>query len=96
MAHSDMSTPEGRARERAKNLSNLVWHTAAFVVVNTFLWIQDIAAGGGLEYAYWTTIGWGIGLAFHYLAYFVGRRNVEGRKYEQFLAEERQRDLQAH
>ena len=56
MARSDMSTPEARARKRMKDFSSLLWHAGTFVVVNAFLWIQDIVAGGGLEYAYWTTI----------------------------------------
>jgi hypothetical protein len=38
-------------------------HAGIFLVVNAFLWAQDIAIGGGLDYAYWITIPWGIGLA---------------------------------
>ncbi len=41
------------------------FHAGAFVVVNAYLWLQDIALGSGLDYAYVTTILWGIGLAFH-------------------------------
>lgn len=52
---------------------DLVVHATVFLVVNAFLWAQDIAAGGGLEYAYWTTIPWGVGLAAHALAYYFGR-----------------------
>ena len=44
-------------------------HGTAFAIVNAFLWLQDIVAGGGLEYAYWPTIPWGIGLIAHALAY---------------------------
>jgi hypothetical protein len=91
-----MTTPEARARKRAKDFSSLVWHIGVFVVVNAFLWVQDIAAGGGLEYAYWTTIPWGLGLAFHVLAYFLGDRGLEERKYEQFLSEEQSREMQSH
>jgi hypothetical protein len=50
-------------------LSNLVWHAGVFVVVNAFIWLQDIALGGGLDYAYWVTIPWGIGLVTHAIAY---------------------------
>jgi hypothetical protein len=52
-------------------LRDLALHAVAFTIVNAFLWIQDIAIGGGLEYAYWVTIPWGIGLAIHALVYFV-------------------------
>jgi hypothetical protein len=50
-------------------LSELIWHTGVFLVVNTFIWVQDIAVGGGVDYAYWVTIPWGIGLAIHALTY---------------------------
>ncbi len=51
--------------------AGLMTHLAVFVLVNTLLWVQDIAAGGGLEYAYWVTIPWGIGLLAHIVAYAV-------------------------
>jgi hypothetical protein len=53
-----------------------MWHIAIFTVVNAFLWIEDIAAGGGLEYAYWVTIPWGIGLISHVSVYMVASRRV--------------------
>jgi hypothetical protein len=40
-------------------------HATVFTLVNAFLWIQDVAIGGGLNYALWITIPWGIGLAVH-------------------------------
>ncbi len=92
MPSHDELTPQQRARKRVEDLSSLLWHLGAYVVVNAFLWIQDIVAGGGLEYAYWVTIPWGVGLAFHALAYFLGERGLEQRKYEQFLAEEMERE----
>lgn len=49
--------------------AGLITHIIVFVLVNGFLWAQDIVAGGGLEYAYWATIPWGIGLAAHVVAY---------------------------
>jgi hypothetical protein len=51
--------------------AGLMTHLAIFVLVNALLWTQDIAAGGGLEYAYWVTIPWGIGLLAHIIAYVV-------------------------
>lgn len=46
-------------------MADVFTHGVVFVAVNAFLWIQDIAIGGGLDYAYWITIPWGIGLAVH-------------------------------
>ena len=96
MARQDLSTPEGRARHRVKSLSDLLWHSGFFVVVNAFLWIQDIVAGGGVEYAYWTTIPWGVGLLIHAVVFFYERSRFESRKYEQYLVQERERELQPH
>jgi hypothetical protein len=47
----------------------LWWHIGIFVAVNAFIWIQDIAIGGGVDYAYWITIPWGIGLGIHATTY---------------------------
>lgn len=66
-----------RARPTAdgdRALTDLMVHTGAFLVVNTFLWAQDIAIGGGLDYAYWITIPWGIGLAIHAVTFVRSRR----------------------
>ncbi len=49
--------------------TGLVTHIVVFVLVNGFLWLQDIVAGGGLEYAYWVTIPWGLGLVAHVVTY---------------------------
>lgn len=48
-----------------RNLAALWWHVGIFVAVNAFIWIQDIAIGGGVDYAYWITIPWAIGLTLH-------------------------------
>jgi len=62
--------PQAAASDTSRR--DLLVHATAFTVVNALLWIQDIAIGGGLEYAYWVTIPWGIGLAIHAIAYYQG------------------------
>lgn len=61
--------PRHQATE-ASSISELLWHLGAFLAVNAFVWIQDIAIGGGVDYAYWLTIPWGIGLAIHALTVY--------------------------
>jgi hypothetical protein len=56
--------------------AGLITHVVVFTLANGFLWLQDIAAGGGLEYAYWVTIPWGIGLATHVVAYLSSGRDT--------------------
>jgi Na+/melibiose symporter-like transporter len=92
MAEAEETTPEARARKRAKSFTGLLWHIGTFVVINAFLWILDIVAGApGVQWAYWITIFWGIGLAFHVLAYLIDDSGVEEHKYQKFLAEEQKR-----
>ncbi len=78
MIWAGRSTAAGRVQPADRPRQELIAHAAAFTIVNAFLWLQDIAAGGGLEYAYWTTIPWGIGLLAHAIAYTTGR-NESGR-----------------
>jgi len=82
------STPEERAAQRVKDYTDLMWHIAAYVIVNAFLWLTVSYA------AFWTTLGWGIGLGFHVAHYYIGRKGTDNRRYQKFLAEERARDLQ--
>lgn len=83
----------GRNRPRVEStpLSDLVLHAGVFTAVNAFVWAQDFAIGGGLDYALWMTVPWGIGLAIHAGAYFFGPKPVET------LAERsEERELQHH
>ena len=71
----------GRSRARpASRLdrasSELIWHGGIFLAVNAFIWLQDIAMGGGVEYAYWVTIPWGVGLIVHAITYAAERRTA--------------------
>jgi hypothetical protein len=79
-------------RTQGTALTDLLWHAGIFLAVNAFIWVQDIAIGGGLEYGYWVTIPWGIGLAIHALAYFLGW----GRAEMITEKEEEAKELQSH
>lgn len=69
----------GQHRTASTGRTDLVWHAGIFLVVNAFLWAQDIIIGGGLEYAYWTTIPWGIGLLIHAAVYYFRRDRIGSR-----------------
>jgi hypothetical protein len=85
----DTWTPEERAANRAKEYVGLLWHLAAFVIVNGFLWTLDFLKGDGLNWAYLVTIMWGIGLAFHIAAYWLDGSGFQDRAYRRFLAKEK-------
>jgi hypothetical protein len=94
MAATDGTTPQERAGKRVKNFTDLMWHVATFVIVNGFLWAIDLMQGGGLNWAYWVTISWGIGLAFHVAAYLLDTSGLQNRRYHKYLAEEERRGTQ--
>lgn len=75
MVLSDVRSGAAKRPEEA-GLAELAWHFGIFVAVNGFIWLQDFALGGGLDYAYLVTIPWGIGLLVHGYAYYSDRRTV--------------------
>ena len=85
-------TPEERARKRTEEWQGFWWHVATFIVVNVFVWAIDWITGDGIQWAYWVTLPWFIGLAFHIAAYVIEIRGISEHKYEEFLQRERERD----
>lgn len=83
---TEQRTAEERAAKRTKDWTDLMWHLATFVIINGFLWIIVPSA------AVWVTLGWGIGMAFHIAAYFIGDDPTEHRRYQKYLDEEREHD----
>ncbi len=91
-----MFAPKTSTRSETKGgLTDLVWHAVIFVFVNAFLWVQDLALGEGIDYAYWVTIFWGVGLLAHALAYFWSEARSEDQGDELAPAEE-MKELQHH
>ena len=84
---------ENRVRTGVRDRPLVVWHVAAFVVVNAFLWGLDIAGGSGVQWAYWVTIVWSLGLALHVTSYFTGAADgIERRLGRQYRKDERRYD----
>lgn len=69
LVRRDRSLPATAVPARSSR-ADLYIHATVFVLVNAFLWTQDILIGGGLDYAYWVTIPWAVGLAAHAIAEF--------------------------
>ncbi len=89
MASEVGGTPEERAAERVKNYTDVAWHAATYVIINVFLWLIVPP-----QAAFWITVGWGLGLAFHIAYYFIGDDGPNNRRYQAFLAQERARERQ--
>lgn len=88
MATETDTTPEERAARRVKNRTDLLWHVASYLIINVFLWLIVPHA------AFWVTIGWGFGLAFHIAYHFIGDDGPENPRYQKYLAQERAREEQ--
>lgn len=76
LALRNRALPDSSVAEHGGGWSDVAAHAAAFTLVNAFLWIQDIALGDGVNYAYWVTIPWGIGLAAHALTQYASTRRA--------------------
>jgi 2TM domain len=75
----DQNTPPDKdpklweiARKRASFKSNLF----TYIVINIFLWVlwyfrSDHDNHSGWPWPLWVTLGWGIGIAFHYYSAYV-------------------------
>lgn len=93
MERTDTQSARERARTRARYLSGLLWHVGVFLIINAFFWFLDLGLGdGGPNWAFWITIVWGMALAFHALGFVIDGRQLEERKTQQYLDEERQRE----
>lgn len=54
-------------REKAQDLKQLFSHVIVYVAVNAFLIFVNFVTDPSNIWFYWVLIGWGIGLAFHWL-----------------------------
>lgn len=79
--------------EIAKRRASFKYHLGTYIVVNCFLWaiwfLTDNDAGdrgGKYPWPIWSTLGWGIGLFFHFFgAYISPRENSAEKEYEKLL-----------
>ena len=64
-------TPQEIAERRVKQRLELWWHLGTYVIINGFLVIVWAITGGGYPWFIWVMVGWGIGIAFHIMQYFL-------------------------
>ena len=63
-------------------------HLVSYIIVNTFLWCiwffgNDHESHGMVPWPVWSTLGWGVGLAFsYYKAYYGTSINAIDKEYE--------------
>ncbi len=64
-------SPRQIAERRVKQRVDLWWHLGSYVIVNAFLVIVWAVTGAGYPWFIWVMIGWGIGIVFHLMQYFM-------------------------
>jgi sensor histidine kinase YesM len=93
IAINDMPRQEAlhRARKRVREIRAFYLSASMYAVVIPLLWIFNLTLGGKI-WAYWPTLGWGIGLTVHGFSVFAGRTffgvEWEEKKIEELMARE--------
>ena len=94
MSHYHSPAPEGKDPalwEIAQKRAGFKGHLFAYITVNACLWVlwyftsfKEIEADWSpYPWPIWTTLGWGIGLAFHFAgAYVFPKANSVEREYQ--------------
>ena len=78
----------------AKHRASFKRHFATYLVMNVFFWAMwfwgsQSHTHNGLPWPVWPTLGWGLGLAFHYIrAYVSPNSNSVVREYEKLKQEQ--------
>ena len=80
--------------EIAKRRTSFKTHLGTYIVVNGFLWAiwffitsDNNVYTPRFPWPMWSTLGWGIGLLFHYLgAYVYPKQNSVEKEYEKLLS----------
>lgn len=59
-----------RARKRVQDVRGFYVHVAVYLIVNLFLFALNILTTSGVLWFYWPALGWGVGLAIHFVLTF--------------------------
>lgn len=67
------------ARRRAGAKLGLYIHASVYVAVNAFLALVQLQTTPQIHWNLWPLAGWGLGLAIHAAAVFIGRSGLRAR-----------------
>ena len=97
MSHYQSAPPDKDPHlwEIAQRRASFKTHLATYIVINLFLWgvwyfTNHKYDHNGLPWPVWPTLGWGIGLFFHFLgAYVYPKTNSVEREYEKLTRDKK-------
>ncbi len=83
-----------QAKKRVEEIKGFYGNLAAYILVNIFLIILNLATSPKYLWFFWPMLGWGIGLLFHGMKAFnytpfLGK-DWEERKLKEFMDQEKQ------
>ncbi len=61
-----------QAALQAKKLVKFYYSIFVFLIVNVFLYILDYYGNRQIDWAYWVTLGWGLGLSIQGFGVYFG------------------------
>ena len=92
--------PEQRDKELwkiAKKRAGFKSHLTTYIIVNIFLWAVWYFTGAEMNrndhfpWPLWSTLGWGVGIAFHYAStYIYPKHDVVQREYDKLKSKQQQ------
>ena len=70
-------------------------HLSTYVVINAFLWLLWFFTGSkengsGIPWPAWSTIGWGVGLFFHFIGAYMDTGNSVEKEYNKLKNQQNQ------
>ncbi len=77
--------------ELAKKRAGFKSHLSTYLIIVPFFWVIWYLTGrdhssGGFPWAIWPTVGWGVGLFFHFMGAYVFHKNtMVDREYDKLL-----------
>src|SRR5262245_37713879 len=92
--HSTPADKDPRLWAIARERIDFKWDLFSYLVINIFLWAiwyftRDADDHDGWAWPVWVTLGWGIGVAFHYYeAYMSPESNSVEKEYEKLKNKE--------
>jgi hypothetical protein len=73
-----------KAKKRVKSKKDFYQHLMAFVIVNSFLFLLNMVTSPFTWWFFYPMLGWGVGLAFHYVEVFgVPGFNILSKEWEE-------------
>jgi hypothetical protein len=89
MENNNQNQKDPQLWELAQKRASFKYHLATYLVMNAFFWILWYLKGQKMDdddkwpWPVWPLLGWGIGLAFHFIGtYIVPKENLAEKEYD--------------